>query len=55
MIYTLKKHRNIVVISIILALSFGAWYVLSIKNVNKIPERADLVFNTIIAFGDIVK
>jgi len=46
MTYILKKHKNTLFLTLILALSFGAWYMFINKNINKIPEKADLVFRS---------
>jgi len=51
MTYILKKHKNTLFLTLILALSFGAWYMFSNKSINKIPERAEFVFNSIILRG----
>lgn len=45
MTYVLKKYKNILFLTLIMALSFGAWYIFTSRNVNKIPEKADLVLN----------
>lgn len=51
MTYLLQKHKNIVFLTLILLLSFGVWYVLTNRNINTIPEKADLVFTHFSTIG----
>ena len=45
MLYILEKNKSILFFLAVVVISFGAWYIFSNKNVNKIPEKADLVFS----------
>jgi len=45
MTYILRKYKNIFFITLILVLSFSVWYIFTSNNINKIPEKADLVLN----------
>ena len=46
MLYILEKNKSILFFLAVLVISFGAWYIFSNKNVNKVPEKADLVFSS---------
>lgn len=54
MTYILKRHKNILFLTLILALSFAAWYMFANSNINKIPDKAELVFNHTISLRGII-
>lgn len=43
MTYLLQKHKNIIFVILLLVLILGAGYIFTNKNINTIPEKADLV------------
>lgn len=42
MVYLIQKYKNIIYL-ILLILVLGAWYIFVEKNIDAIPEKADLV------------
>ncbi|MDI9476753.1 MAG: hypothetical protein ACOX0L_04995 [Natronincolaceae bacterium] len=43
MAYLLRKHKNIVWLTLLLVFVLIAWYIFINKDINAIPEKADLV------------
>ncbi|MGB4312339.1 MAG: hypothetical protein WBJ17_05405 [Natronincolaceae bacterium] len=43
MAYLLRKHKNIVCLALLLVFVLIAWYIFINKDINAIPEKADLV------------
>ncbi len=43
MAYLLQKYKNIICLVLLLVFILGVWYILINKNINFIPEKANLV------------
>lgn len=46
MIHILRKYKSIFFLTLLVALSFSAWYFFASRNINKVPEKAELVLNS---------
>ncbi len=42
MVYLIQKYKNIIYL-ILLVLVLGTWFIFSSKNIDAVPEKADLV------------
>lgn len=54
MTYLLEKYKNIIVLTLLLTAIFTILYTFKNKNINAIPEKADLVFANL-SSGDCIK
>ena len=43
MIYLLQKYKNTICLILLLISILGVWYIFANKNINIIPQKADLV------------
>lgn len=43
MAYLLQKHKNMICLALLLVFIVTIWYIFINKNINAVPEKADLV------------
>ncbi|HZX21697.1 MAG TPA: hypothetical protein VFF25_04845 [Clostridia bacterium] len=53
MAYLLRKHKNIVCLTLLLVFVLIAWYIFINKDINAIPEKADLVLTSLDVMGNV--
>ncbi len=52
MAYVIQKYKNIIYL-ILLILVLGAWFILTSKDIDAVPEKADLVLTHLNIAGNI--